>query len=697
MTCRQPPADCFGKALLACSVVAVACAGVPVASAQERTLPSVSVTASRIQQRLFDTPAADSIDLGWRDGAEPAVSISEALVNVPGIAVRERQNLAQDVQLSIRGFGSRATFGIRGSRLLVDGIPATMPDGQGQASTVSMAAARRVEVLRGPWAQIYGNVGGGVMLVETAPAPKQLETDVRVAAGSDDFRQAMLGAGGPVAPGLGLRADLSAFDTDGAREHAAARRRYLDLRADWQADASTTMRFGINAFSQPLAEDPLGLTRSEFGRNPQAVNPLALQFDTRKTVDQVQLGAYGEHRLDRLDRIAFSAYAGQRDLRQFLAFSGAAPTSAGGVVDLQRRYFGGSAAWHHGFRASDRIPVRWSIGSEVEAMRDSRLGFVNANGTAGDLRRDEDNDATTFGLYAKADAYVDPRVMLSAGARYSHVTMRAEDRYINAASPDDSGEVTYHRFSPVAGLLWHVTETVNAFANIGKGFETPTFTELAYLPEGSGLNFSLQPARSRHSEIGVKTLRDGTTLQATLFHSMTDGEIVPLSNQGGRTSYRNVDGVERYGIELGGKGNWRDIDWTVAYTLLQARFTQGFATADGRPVNAGNRLPGAARHTLQLGTAWKPYESLRLGASLHAESRVHADDINSEAAPGYATLGLNADHAFRLGNTAASAFLRIDNLLDRRYSSSIIVNEANRRFYEPAAGRTLLAGVRIAL
>lgn len=660
-------------------------------------LPPVEVTASRIQQRLFDTPAADSIDLGWRDGAQPAVSMSEAVTDVPGVAVRERQNLAQDVQLSIRGFGSRATFGIRGSRLLVDGIPATMPDGQGQASTVSMAAARRVEILRGPWAQIYGNVGGGVMLVETAPAPEQLEADARVAAGSDGFRQAMWRAGGPVAPGLGLQADLSAFDTDGAREHAAARRRYLDLRADWQASASTTMRFGVNAFSQPLGEDPLGLTRSEFGRDPTAVSPLALQFDTRKTVDQYQLGAYGEHRLDKLDRIAFSGYAGQRDLRQFLAFSGAAPTSSGGVVDLQRRYFGGSAAWHHGFRTSDGVPVRWSIGSEVEAMRDRRLGFVNANGTAGDLRRDEDNDATMFGLYAKVDAYVDPSVMLSAGARYSHVTMRAEDRFINAASPDDSGRVFYHRVSPVAGALWHVTETVNAFVNFGKGFETPTFTELAYRPGGSGLNFALAPARSRHSEIGVKTRRDGLTMQATLFRSMTDGEIVPLSNQGGRTTYRNVDGVERYGIELGGKGRWRAIDWTAAYTLLQARFTQGFASADGRPVNAGNRLPGTARHTLQLGAAWKPYEALRLGASLHAESWVHADDINSASAPGYATLGLDADHAFRLGNMPASAFVRIDNLLDGRYSGSVIVNEANRRFYEPAAGRTLLVGVRLAL
>ncbi len=667
------------------------------ASAQERSLAPVSVTANRVQQRLFDTPAADGLELDWREGAAPAVSMTEALTAVPGIAVRDRQNLAQDVQLSIRGFGSRATFGLRGSRLLVDGIPASTPDGQGQASTVSMIAAQRVEVLRGPWAQMYGNVGGGVMLVETRPAPDAAEADIRFAAGSRGFRQAMLSGGAPLGSGLGMRADVSGFDTDGAREHSAARRRYLDLRMDWKADAKTSLRFGINGFSQPLAEDPLGLAQAEYQRNPRGVTPVAEQFNTRKTVDQYQMGVAGEHRLGAIDRLSFSSYAGQRKLRQFLAFSGAALTSSGGVVDLERQYYGASAAWHHDFRTSDKVPVRWSVGSEIEATRDKRLGFVNANGSAGDVRRDEDNDATAYGLYAQADAYVHPEVLLSAGARYSRVDMRVDDRYITSVSPDDSGSISYSRFSPVVGVLWHATESLNTFANVGYGFETPTLSELAYRQSGSGFNFALQPARSLHAETGLKWMRNGTSLQATLFRSTTDGEIVPLANQGGRTIFRNVDGVERYGLELGGKLRWRQIDWTLAYTWLQARFTEGFQSADGRTVNAGNRLPGTARHTIQLEAAWKPSETLRFGAELHAESRIQADDLNTEAAPGYFTLGLNAERAFQVGSHRASAFVRFDNLLDRNYIGSVIVNESNRRFYEPAAGRAVLVGMRISL
>lgn len=668
------------------------------AGAQERSLDPVVVSASRIEMRLYDTPAAVSrVDTDWRGDGAPATGLTDALLAVPGMAVRERNNFAQDVQLSIRGFGSRATFGVRGSRILVDGIPASMPDGQGQLSTATLSSARHIEVLRGPWAQMYGNVGGGVLMVESAPAPAMPEAAMRLAAGSDGFRQALLSGGTRLQSGLGIQADASTFSTDGARTHASAERHYLDLRFDLASDDRTKVRFGINGFSQPATQDPLGLTRTEFGRDPRVVNPLAEQFNTRKNIDQVQLGVQAEHAINTLDKLAVVAYAGQRDLRQYLAFSGAAANSAGGVVDLDRTYYGTGVAWHHRFRTSDQIPMRWSIGADVEAMRDRRLGFVNANGSEGALRRDEDNDATATGVYGQMAAYVRPDVLLSAGARYSEVRIRVDDRYITTASPDDSGRVSYSKFSPVAGVQWHATETVNTFVNFGYGFETPTLSEIAYRPNGSGLNLSLQPARSRHLEAGMKFRRDDLALQATVFRSETDGEIVPLSNQGGRTTFRNVDGVERYGLELGAQVAWRQVQWRLAYTLLQAQFTQAFNSASGAPVNAGNRLPGTARHAFNLEAAWKPTDELRLGAVLHGESRIHVDDLNSEAAPGYVTLGFHVDRAFRFGRSQANVFFRADNLFDRTYAGSVIVNEGNRRFYETAAGRTLIAGVKISL
>lgn len=668
------------------------------AAAQEATLDPVVVSASRSEERVFDTPAAvNRVDLDWTKTNTVGLSVSEALATMPGMTIRERQNFAQDVQLSIRGFGTRATFGVRGNRILIDGIPASMPDGQGQVSTADLAFARHVEVLRGPWAQMYGNAGGGVMLIESRPAPQSFGGAVRFAAGGDGLRQVMMSAGGRPRDALGLQIAGEAFSTDGVREHAAASRQNLDLRADWQATGDTAVRVGLNAFRQPKAQDPLGLTRAQFNSAPYSVNPLAEQFDTRKSVDQYQLGAQAEHRLDARNKVNLTAYAGHRTLTQFLGQSGAALTSSGGVVDLARDYYGSSAGWQHQPDFQATLPLRWSVGAEVEAMRDERKGYVNLNGMAGNLRRDEDNNADAWGMYGQLAAYVRHDLQVLAGARYSDVQFRVNDRFITAASPDDSGKASFRQFSPVAGVLWNANDWLNLYVNAGRGFETPTFAEIAYQPNGTGVNFGLQPARSRHVEAGAKIMRDRLALQTAFFYSKTDDDIVPFANQGGRTTFRNVDGVRRYGWELGAQTSWHQIDWVLAYTLLYASFTQGFTNANGDRIDAGNQLPGTARHVFHLAANWRVTPETTLGASLHSESRVFADDINSEAAPGYATLGLHAGHDVRMGRTRMHLFARLDNVFDRVYSGSVIVNEANRRFYETAAGRTFMAGVVISM
>jgi iron complex outermembrane receptor protein len=668
------------------------------AAAQEATLDPVVVSASRTEERMFDTPAAvNRVDLDWTKANTTGLGVSEALATMPGMTIRERQNLAQDVQLSIRGFGTRASFGVRGNRILIDGIPASMPDGQGQVSTADLAFARHIEVLRGPWAQMYGNAGGGVMLVESQPAPQTFGGAVRFAAGSDGLRQVMVSAGGRPREALGLQIAGEAFSTDGVREHAAASRQNLDLRADWQAASDTTVRIGLNAFRQPKAQDPLGLTRAQFNSAPYSVNPLAEQFDTRKTVEQYQLGAQAEHRLDARNKFNLTAYAGHRTLTQFLSQSGAALTSSGGVVDLARDYYGTSVGWQHlpDFQAA--LPLRWSVGAELEAMRDERKGYVNLNGVAGNLRRNEDNNADAWGVYGQLGAYVRRDLQVLAGARYSDVQFRVNDHFITAASPDDSGKTSFRQFSPVAGVLWNANDWLNLYVNAGRGFETPTFAEIAYQPSGTGVNFGLQPARSRHVEAGAKIMRDQLALQTAFFYSKTDDDIVPFANQGGRTTFRNVDGVRRYGWELGAQTAWRKIDWTLAYTLLYASFTQGFTNANGDRITPGNQLPGTARHVFHLAANWHATTETTFGASLHSESQVFADDINSEAAPGYATFGLHAGHDLRFGRTQVHLFARMDNVFDRIYSGSVIVNEANRRFYETAAGRTFMAGVAISM
>ena len=669
-------------------------------TAEEKTLPDVVVSASRSEQRQFDAPAAvTSIAVDPFTAASPLVNLSELTLTVPGIAVRDRQNYAQDLQIAVRGFGSRSTFGVRGVRLFIDGIPATMPDGQGQASTFDLANASRVEVLRGPFAQMYGNASGGVVQVFTPDPPKDGFTGrASTGLGSDGQWQAGVAlAGGN--DKLGGSLDAWTYQTDGYRDHSAARRYQLNAKIVAQPTTATKITGQFNYFTQPLAEDPLGLTRAQADANPRQAVPAATQFNTGKNVEQTQAGVVVEHQLSERDSLNFRLYGGGRQLTQRLGFSGAAPSSAGGIVDLDRTYGGTALAWTHKTTANG-LPLQWTAGIEANAMRDGRHGYVNDNGQQGALRRDETDEAADYGAFAQFNWTVHPAWELVGGLRASMVRLRIDDHYVTAASPDDSGTSTYHNVSPVAGVVWHAHDTLNVYANLGRGFETPTLTEVAYGPGGVGANLGLQASTSRQGEIGVKWQAAGQKVEAALFDADSHDEVVPVSNNAGRTVYQNVNGVRRRGLELGWRGTFGQAQqWGagLGYTYLSAYFGEAYLNAQGLQVAAGNRLPGTARHSLGAELTHRPLAPLMLGVEARADSQVYADDLNTQAAPGYMVFNLKAGYEFKLGRTRLYLFGRIDNLADRHYIGSVIVNEANGRYFEPAAGRRFFLGLRASM
>ncbi|CAN7721882.1 TonB-dependent receptor [Cupriavidus necator] len=684
--------------------------GTAVAAATAETLPDVVVSATRSEQRRFDAPAAvDSVPVDPLRSATPLVNLSEVLAGVPGVAVRDRQNYSQDLQLAVRGFGTRSTFGVRGVRLYVDGIPATMPDGQGQASTADLANASRVEVLRGPFAQMYGNASGGVVQVFTPDPPKDgFSGRASTGFGSDGQWQAGIAlAGGN--DRLGGSLDAWTYQTDGYRDHSAARRYQLNAKVVAQPASGTRVTGQFNYFNQPLAQDPLGLTPAQADANPRQAVSAATQFDTGKNVEQTQAGVVVDHQLTGTDSLSARLYGGTRNLYQRLGFSGAAPNSAGGIVDLDRSYGGAALSWSRRTTTAAGLPLLWSAGLEANGMRDGRNGYVNQNGTQGALRRDETNTATDLGAFAQFDWSFHPAWQLVGGVRASRVRLGIDDHFINAASPDDSGSATYSNVSPVLGVVWHALDSLNVYANLGRGFETPTLTEVAYGPGGVGSNLGLQASTSRQGEIGIKWQAAGQRLEAALFDADSHDEVVPQSNNAGRTVYQNVSGVHRRGFELGwrggflgevgtpGKGGGSRIEAGLAYTWLDAYFGDSFVNAQGQTVAAGNRLPGTARHSLGADLSWRPAAPLTLGAEMRVDSRVYADDLNTQAAPGYAVFNLRAGYEFRIGPTRLYVFGRIDNLTDRRYIGSVIVNEANGRYFEPAPGRRFFVGLRAAL
>ncbi len=669
-------------------------------TASAQMLQEVVVTANRQEQQSFDAPASiQAVGQDVIESAGPRVNLSESLNRVPGITVLNRQNYAQDLQLSIRGSGSRSPFGIRGARLIVDGIPATMPDGQGQASTISLPSAQRIEVLRGPLAQLYGNSAGGVVQVFTADGPVRPEVRLSLDAGSDGLRRYGVQAAGQSGP-LNYVIDHSDFSTDGWRVNGAATRQHTNAKLRWAASEQTRVTVIANVFDQPVSGDPLGLTRAQFEADPRQAVANATLYKAGKDVSQNQLGLTLDHQLDTTRELSVRVYAGQRDLDNRLSIPLAvqnAPTAAGGVVQLDRSYTG------MGLRYSQRLPmgegqVRWSVGLDHERLSERRQGFINNFGAVGALKRDEDNRVSSTGVYTQADWAINENWSAVAGLRANQVKFSVKDDFIRTDNPDDSGSAAFSATHPVLGITRHLGADTNLYANIGRGFETPTFTEIAYAPVGSGPNLSLRSARSHHAEMGLKTkLAEGQRLDVALFTIGTRDEIVVASSSGGRTLYANAGKTRRSGLEVAHSAEWTP-EWRthLALSTLNAKFTQAFVSAGGATVAAGNRIPGTVERSLFAELAWKPRAVPGMTAALelvHQGSMV-VDDLNRDRTDAVTLFNLRVGFEQKWGAWRLRQQLRVDNLGDKAYVGSVITNDTNGRFFEPAPGRQWSLGLK---
>jgi iron complex outermembrane receptor protein len=594
-------------------------------------LPEVTVTATRVEEDSFGLPV--SIDRVVRRAIsedKAQVNLSESLNGVPGVVVQNRQNYAQDLQVSSRGFGARATFGVRGVRLIADGIPATMPDGQGQTATFDLGSAERIEVLRGPFSVLYGNAAGGVIQVFTEDGPAEPTLSSSVYAGSFDTYKLGVKFGG-TSGRLNYLGNVSRFQTDGYREHSGARRDHLNAKAKFAAGAHGLVTLVLNALDQPETQDPLGLTATQVAQDPRQAGSGALAFNTRKSVSQNQLGLTYNLAFGRDDRIEARIYYGDRQVTQFLAiplFAQNAPTASGGVVDLDRGYGGAGLRWT---RATELLgmPLTGSIGI-------------------------------------------------------------------------DYGSITYTDSTAAAGITFGVTQDTNLYANIGTGFETPTFAELAYRPGSvSGLNFALQPARSRQWEAGLKAKFANTMrLNLALFRIDVSDEIVVDRSSGGRTVFKNAAKTRREGLELAWNGRFANgFEAALAYTWLNARFEQPFTS--GTPLSivpVGNRIPGVPPQRLFGKLIWRHAPAgFHVGAEVLHNGKVYADEANSEFAPAYTVWNLHAGFEQRGRNWRLNEFVRLDNVGDRQTIGAVIVNQANGRYYEPAPGRNWLVGLTASL
>ena len=586
-----------------------------------------------------------------------------------------------------------------------------MPDGQGQVSNFSLDSAERIEVLRGPFSALYGNSSGGVIQIFTADGTSPSEWSGSLGAGS--YGTWRLGAGARGVNGaVDYNVAVSHFDTDGYRGHGAAHRENGNAKINIHLDDDRKLTLLLNTVALPTVDDPLGLTREQVAEDPRQAQAVALQYDTRKSVHQTQAGAVYEQKLDANQSIRILGYYGQRNVQQILSIPPVAqksPTSAGAVIDLRGKYGGTDARWSWRGGPVER-PLDVTAGISYDVQNQHRRGYNNyvgdVIGVQGDLRRDEQDDEYDFDQYVQADWKFAEQWSLSAGMRHSKVHFKSGDHYVAPGNPDDSGTVAYGATSPVAGIMYRASGHWHLYASYGNGFETPTFNELGYRPDGSaGINFDLVPARSRNGEIGSKLRMDnGSELDIALFQANTRHELAVENSSGGRTTYQNIDRARRRGAEAKLTWpiaeNWR---FEAAYTYLDATFDSPFLTCAAAShcttpdtlIPAGTRIPGVPKSEFHAGLRFGRELGWNASVEANAASNVAVNDQNTQFAPGYGVVNASVGYVFDMTDARVSTFVRLDNAFDNAYIGSVIVNESNGRYYEPAPGRNIFAGVQV--
>lgn len=698
-------------------------------------LAPIVTTATRIEQNSFDLPVSIDVVSGEtiRDGQLQA-NLSETANRIPGIVVNNRNNPAQDLAIQVRGFGARSAFGVRGVRLYADGIPMTMPDGQGQTGTFNLDTAKNVEYLRGPFSALYGNSSGGVVQIFTQDGEKDPTLGAQATFGSYNTHRVGATFSGDN-DGFNYIINTSTYRSDGYRDQSDTRRDSLHGKFSFNLGDATKLTFVATALNQPDNLDPQGLSAAQLAANRTQANPNSLTFNTRVTRRHEQVGATVEHLFGEQDTLRAMAYYGQRQNEQYQSVTIGAQTgnalNGGGVATIDRGFGGVDLRWAHKGILGE-APYNFTLGANYDRMEDDRKGYENFLGGAGNvcgaagrvcgvkgkLRRDELNTAWNFDQYAQAAIDLTSRLNLSAGVRHSKVSFNNKDNYIVVGNPNDSGAIDFEETVPVIGAVFKVTDTFNVYANAGESFETPTFVEMAYKSTGSGLNLGLKPAKSQQFEVGAKwALAEATLLNAAIYRIDTDDEIVVQQQSGGRTVYQNAKSSERKGFELSLDSHLsHGVNAYLGYSYLDAKFTSDFTScrpfsgaqnaciptaaasatnSGGEVILSGAEIPGTYKHTLfgELGWKYQPYGfSTALEVKANSKSNVAFKSQYGQA-NGYAVAAWRGGFVQKVNGWKFGEYVRVENLFDKDYVGSVRVADLNSSYYEPGTGRNWLLGL----
>ena len=649
----------------------------------------IIVNATRMEKRINQVPAAISaiskrdIQLGRQQ-----VGLDESLAAVPGLFMQDRYNFAQDLRIAIRGFGARSNFGIRGIKIIVDGIPESLPDGQGQSDGIDLGSVEQIEVIRGPSSSLYGNASGGVINITSERGPVEPFLEARLSGGEYGFQKFQIKAGGNSGR-LNYLVNLSDMKFDGYREHSETENTLLNARFVFAIDDQSEFGVVFNATDQPIANDPGGIDLIQAESAPTTARQQNLDFDAGETLDQQRVGlsykrSYGEHHEIRLRN-----YYVRRDFANRLPFTG------GGAVAFDRSFVGGGASYSYGAELWGK-PNRFIIGADVDRQDDDRQRFDNNSGVLGAPTLDQNELVNSIGIFAQNEITLNDRLALTVGVRYDEVEFEVEDRFL--ADGDDSGKRSLSEVSPMIGISYSAFDSASIYGTISTAFETPTTTELANPNGTGGFNPTVDPQLATNYEVGVRgTIAERHSYELSLFSIDVEDELIPfeLASQPGRDFFSNAGKSKREGAEVSFISQPLDsLRFSIAYTYSNFEFVQ-FLDDNGNDFS-GNALPGIPDNLFRAEIAYTHTSGFYSTVDVLNVGDFFVNNANSTINESYRVVNLRAGlDDLEFGRWVLSPFVGINNLTDEAYSANIRINAFGGRYFEPAPDRHWYGGVAI--
>jgi len=670
----------------------------PADSLKVYTLPPAVVSVTRANPPINRIPqAVHLIERTEISRGRPTWGLDEALVTVPGVYAANRYNFSLDQRISIRGFGARSAFAVRGIKVLVDGIPQTLPDGQGQLTNLELGAADRIEILRGSASALFGNASGGVISIWTDPtAPRTVRQDVRVLFGTFDrdlnrnWSKWQSSTSFRVGSGSAL-VTVSRLDYTGQRQHSDADFRNLNSRWHFPLAPGWSLAATADVGWDPRADNPGALTNNEMRVNRDSAARLNITQVAGKDVTQGQGGVTVRRELAGGGEASLTVFGITRRLKNPTTFA---------YIDLKRFDYGAR------FSVSRPVPLgsleqRLTAGVDFQRQRDDRLNFNNVGGQPGPLRQlDQLEHVTEVGPFIQSALQPTPKVSVTGGIRYDWVNFQVNDRLVNDSNPDDSGGRLMRALSGSLGVAVTPSDGVTMYGNVGTSFETPTTTELTNRPDSAGgFNPGLQPQKATNYEIGLRgDVAGRLNYSVALYQADVRDELIgyQVPSSSGRVFFQNAGTSRHRGIEVGSEleiaaGLNLVTTWTYS-DFRYTRYTLGMQVLDGQA------LPGIPQHWLHFLFQLRP-PALR-GAWVEVEethsSGFTVDDTASTSnaprtGPWWST-NLRAGWEGTVGSVRLRPFVGFNNVWNRAYVGSVVINAANRRYYEPAPGRNVYVG-----